>query len=76
MGEIGLDQDRRVNRTSRPEIAWKRGRNAHALARPRWRRRRRQKCGTVDRREYTSSFVSWDFPDAIRAFRRFPHGGP
>ena len=26
------------------------------------------------RREYTSAFVFWENPDAIRAFRRFPRG--
>ena len=40
MCEIGLDQDRRVNETSCPENALKVGRHAHALGRPRWRRRR------------------------------------
>ena len=39
-GDIESDQDRRVNETSCPENAWKIGCHAHALGRPRWRRRR------------------------------------
>jgi len=54
MGEIDLDQDRRVNETRCPKLRGNEGAmHARLTGRDGGIAGRYKKCGTVDRREYT-----------------------